>query len=395
MAEKFHINEMGNPGRCSATKGSCPFGEASDHFDTPQEARASFEKAKTDELFVPLRKVLPETKTKSEIPLKELSSLAKTSSDVEILTEAAERGSARTLGNLVSNRAAPSEVLVKAFERADDDALRLRLQSHDNFPIGSMNEAGLTKLYHKHPLNFGRRMTDDSITDAQGEVVMQKYAYYGAHGILTNPNNKLSQEFIVNHAEADLTNFRAVVNDNPKYPLKDRIPHLSGELLAEAIKKTGDEDAIRKIYRSATSSGTRKKIISNAALNPATPTDVLDKLGHEDRDHMQQMYLYYHKNASASLKKKMSSENPELAIAEKVGALLNKNPDIHNEIRASAKMRSEGFGGRTAVITLDANKIREMGLSDNQVGELVRRTWPGLADQDGSWNPETSEYRGS
>lgn len=40
---KFHINNAGEAGACSATKGNCPFGDEDDHFTSAAAARASYE----------------------------------------------------------------------------------------------------------------------------------------------------------------------------------------------------------------------------------------------------------------------------------------------------------------------------------------------------------------
>ena len=40
---KYHINYKGNPGVCRAEK-NCPFGGPSEHFDSPETARAAYEK---------------------------------------------------------------------------------------------------------------------------------------------------------------------------------------------------------------------------------------------------------------------------------------------------------------------------------------------------------------
>ena len=41
---RYHINpETGEPGVCKATKGGCPFGGESDHYDSPTAAREAFE----------------------------------------------------------------------------------------------------------------------------------------------------------------------------------------------------------------------------------------------------------------------------------------------------------------------------------------------------------------
>ncbi len=52
--DKFHINGRGVAGKCSAVKGSCPFGDDSDHYTTEIAARAAYEKSM--ESGRPLRK---------------------------------------------------------------------------------------------------------------------------------------------------------------------------------------------------------------------------------------------------------------------------------------------------------------------------------------------------
>jgi Cu/Zn superoxide dismutase len=51
---KFHVNAAGNAGKCEATT-RCPFGSADDHFDTPEEARASYEAKQTVGTLTKLR----------------------------------------------------------------------------------------------------------------------------------------------------------------------------------------------------------------------------------------------------------------------------------------------------------------------------------------------------
>lgn len=55
---KYHINAKGEPGKCRAWLGNCPFGGDSEHHETAEGARVAFEKsmaeANTPE---PLRKV--------------------------------------------------------------------------------------------------------------------------------------------------------------------------------------------------------------------------------------------------------------------------------------------------------------------------------------------------
>jgi hypothetical protein len=42
---KYHINAKGEPGKCRAWLGKCPFGGDSDHHETPEQARDAFEKS--------------------------------------------------------------------------------------------------------------------------------------------------------------------------------------------------------------------------------------------------------------------------------------------------------------------------------------------------------------
>jgi len=48
---KIHLNDKGDPGKCSATIGRCPFGDEAQHYPSMKEARAAFERMMTDETF--------------------------------------------------------------------------------------------------------------------------------------------------------------------------------------------------------------------------------------------------------------------------------------------------------------------------------------------------------
>lgn len=45
MAEKFHINSKGEPGRCHAQHGGCPFGSEEEHYATKGGASAAYERS--------------------------------------------------------------------------------------------------------------------------------------------------------------------------------------------------------------------------------------------------------------------------------------------------------------------------------------------------------------
>lgn len=41
---KYHINGKGEPGKCSAEKGNCPFGSDDEHYTSAAAARTAYEK---------------------------------------------------------------------------------------------------------------------------------------------------------------------------------------------------------------------------------------------------------------------------------------------------------------------------------------------------------------
>lgn len=45
---KYHINENGDPGKCSAMPGNCPYGDDVNHFNSMEAARINFEKQMTE-----------------------------------------------------------------------------------------------------------------------------------------------------------------------------------------------------------------------------------------------------------------------------------------------------------------------------------------------------------
>lgn len=56
MADKFHINSKGEPGKCSAQHGGCPFGSESDHYATKEGASAAFERSMAEGVVLTLTK---------------------------------------------------------------------------------------------------------------------------------------------------------------------------------------------------------------------------------------------------------------------------------------------------------------------------------------------------
>lgn len=65
---KFHINPAtGEPGKCSAENGGCPFGGEDNHYTSKEAARAAFEKTQEGAVFA--------------MSLKDMNAQAKTTTD--------------------------------------------------------------------------------------------------------------------------------------------------------------------------------------------------------------------------------------------------------------------------------------------------------------------------
>lgn len=59
MSDKFHLNpNTGNPSRCSAKSGNCPFAGDSEHFESMEQARTHFESENADKSLESVRKAL-------------------------------------------------------------------------------------------------------------------------------------------------------------------------------------------------------------------------------------------------------------------------------------------------------------------------------------------------
>lgn len=59
MSGKFHLNpNTGNPSKCSAKSGNCPFAGDSEHFESVEQARKYFENENADKSLESVRKAL-------------------------------------------------------------------------------------------------------------------------------------------------------------------------------------------------------------------------------------------------------------------------------------------------------------------------------------------------
>jgi hypothetical protein len=65
---KYHLNRAGEAGKCSATKGKCPFGDASEHYDSQQAAAQAYESSMSEQLVPSVAKLRDDTPAEDASP---------------------------------------------------------------------------------------------------------------------------------------------------------------------------------------------------------------------------------------------------------------------------------------------------------------------------------------
>lgn len=112
MTEKFHVNSKGEPGKCSAQSGGCPFGSEAEHHSSKDAAAAAYEKNMKSQLLPKVSKI---SSTVTVVPPKVLS---------------AEENSARGEGAYPSD-----EILSPAIAAKFNDISSLAASSSENIEV--------------------------------------------------------------------------------------------------------------------------------------------------------------------------------------------------------------------------------------------------------------------
>lgn len=64
---KFHVGPKGNPGRCIANEGNCPYGEDAPHYDNMDAARKGYENSQTTQHISLSKYSRPEHETRENV----------------------------------------------------------------------------------------------------------------------------------------------------------------------------------------------------------------------------------------------------------------------------------------------------------------------------------------
>ena len=350
MSDKFHVNGKGEPGKCSAQHGGCPFGGESDHHSNPEDARKAFEQANASATFP----------VKSSRKVSELSQLAKVSSDAAILMEAAENGSDRTFRNIAANPDATKEALATAFDRSEDSATKLKLQGNRNFPVEKMDKWGLVAL-RNDTRRLQNLMASNDVTDAQAQVVRDHLPMMIGH-VVDNSRNKVSPKVLTDLAEYDSYSLMAAIERNPNYPVMDRISGYGEHQLKIAASVSRNPDVLRAAVDAPMHGDNREMFLQAAVANPRMPSDSLDKMAVQATTGYTQKAIYQHPNTDSATRAALVKANKDIAALNRLENKLDANREAFRELNAFSTSTIT-HAGRARSIQFDPKRVKDLGLT--------------------------------
>ena len=406
MATKYHINDRGEPGICSAVH-KCRFGrDADQHYDSVDEARTAYEKEKVNELF-------PNGVEKDKLGRRELNKLVKYTDDQEILRQGIDTGSARIRSSILQNRNADYETLRKLYTTVEDgegaDAERQEIANHRNYPAGFMTNKELKKaIGARTRLSVEHRrqlLLDDGINDSQKETLMSLDANETTL-VAGNKKNMLKQE-TRNELLSKNSQTRILALKDGKLPAEeirnldasefknlsysaDRMtnPRHVDEIAAAALKnKHGDdisEIALEKV--------SRNPYLSQLGISAIAKANANEKFKNKYNDI--DISLYRLPNIDDDTKKLLEKRSPEIASIAKVDKIIAKaggSAQLRDRIVKESNESQAGNAYRKTRVVFDKDEMKKLGMGKEEVLTLMnRRAW----NADFSYDEETGVFVG-
>jgi hypothetical protein len=221
---RYHINPTtGEPGKCSAKNGGCPFGGENEHFTSPEAAREAFEAANASSTFA--------------MSASEMNAAAKTTSDHEVIAGLIAKGTPRTLGNLAKNPNLTEQEVAEALTKTQDRELRANLLLAHGGPASAVTPEDLEHILTKRPKSLARgnffrsndkfiqlvnndHLTDDHFQQVMNSSELSKQVKDQMLIVLSEPN-KISSKTTVDWLKN---------NGWPAYPVNPAKALLNGKL---------------------------------------------------------------------------------------------------------------------------------------------------------------------
>lgn len=394
MTVKYHVNDKGEPGVCNAVH-KCRFNASEEeHYDTPQEARAGYEKKMVEE-------IVPEGINKStKLSASKLNKVAKFTDDQEILLDAAQRGSSRVRASVLSNHNSGGEVLRELYKTSTPNSEEAKaIVKHKNYPVEDLTTGQIIPVMRQYWAGGTERTkiaADDSINDeksarisefVKGDIkVLSAMAFNENNQISKNQRTKMIDSNKPLIAEAVNRGFYSPENvsrldDNTlRNQLYYNFENLKDQKVIdayvdEAIDRSSDVSNWEKIRKNPQlSSRTINKIVSSGAAGSSVEG------------------FYYHKNTSPTTKAELQEAFPRLASIGKAQRATGKDSikDIKDDLIVKSETKNIGTSYYADRIQLDKDKLSKYGLNKNDVEAL----FSGGYNAGAVYNPETGEFTG-
>lgn len=402
MAAKFHINtKTGKVSRCRATGDGCPFGGENgteNHYATESEARSAYEASMSDQ-------VLPTAgKPNAQVGQTELNKRAKTATLEGDQLEIAELGSERVLSSLAGNADATESALIRAYERAEKEETKEKIEDHPNYPVIRLSQNKLMKLSRYHGTQ-GIRLTNYAKSNDVDDAGAEKLRVIGNTQFMLNHDNQVSDRVrLAALVNADEFTLSSAAND-PKIVNPKTIPGLWVRTNMRLMRYMSGADSIRAGHKAIMAKRIELDQVhldryrSNVVSNPSTPSDVLESVVDDTYEEYGKMNdseavsFYRHRNASPALKAKLG-DNPAVKPLKRLDDLRSSNPKEYAKLNLRVgRDNPTPLPRKARAIQLNPYAIERLGMSEEDVHTYVRHErnqhlW------NASYNQETGEYIG-
>lgn len=299
MANRYHINDKGEPGICSAEI-ACRFKlEESEHYNTPEEATKAYEeKQKAETISTSLSK----KSKKAKMGVRALGQIAVDTDDQEVLADALSRNNPRLKDIVLGNKNTGEELLLqlqgdnKANTTQNPVAQRrehARIINHPNFPIDKLTDTEFDEMvevatYRRDNGKLDKIMHDPRLTDGKINILKRYLTAKDLVTLVADRNNGLSNKVrtetiesninIINEAlkrkeykgenfnklsdsELNKINISDSLTDEAKTNLVNQIlerPNISHDLIEKVTSSnTLPNNAVEKIAKGKLSTGHR------------------------------------------------------------------------------------------------------------------------------------------
>jgi HEAT repeat protein len=178
-----------------------------------------------------------------------------------------------------------------------------------------------------------------------------------------------------------------VIERNPKYPVADRIEHLTPTAVSDIAGAIKDPDAIRNIVKYSADESTRARILYRVAINTNAPSDALEEIAKADKSAHTGKALYKHPNATPELKRSLTDRSDELRALGRIDELRESDPKGMAEFESSTE-RITADSATYNKIQFDPEVRKRTKLTDEEVEVYARDT----INPSGKYDPETNIF---